>query len=402
MLRDPRTMFDDPELDEVYRALQSSVRQFAEERVMPIADELDRRGAELPDDLIREMGRLGYFGVAIPQEWGGSGLGALGLVIVTEELCRAWVSAGSIIFRNVPYVLLEHGTEEQKKKYLPAIARAEILTATSGTEPEAGSDAANVQTLAVRDGDWFVLNGSKMYTTGANRAHAVFVYCRTDPHARPKHRGISCIIVEKEPGDRFDPPGFTGQPIPTIGYHGMRTWQLFFQDYRVPARNLVGGEAGLNRGFYQLMGSYEIGRIQVAARALGAARAAFEEASKYAQRRVQFDHAIINYQAIRFMLADMATEILAAKRLIYYAAKGKDRGGRCDLEAGMAKLLASEVAWRCADRAMQIHGGIGYTYWSPINRIWRDARLLTIGEGTSEIQRRVIADQIYGKPEIPQ
>ncbi|MBI4233239.1 MAG: acyl-CoA dehydrogenase family protein [Chloroflexi bacterium] len=401
MPRDVATQFDDPDLEESYKSLQASVRQFSEEKVVPIADEYDRREAEMPLGLIREMGRLGYFGVSIPEQWGGAGLGVLGLVIATEELCRGWLSVGSVIFRNVPYVLMQHGTEEQKRKYLPAMARGELLAATAGTEPEAGSDAANVQTMAVQDGDSFVLNGTKMFCTFANRAHVIFTYCRTNPRAEPRHRGISCLMVEKEPGDSFDPPGLTGQPIPTVGYHGMRTWQLFFQDYRVPAENMVGGPDGLNRGFYQLMASYEPGRIQVAARAVGVARAAYEAAVKHAQGRVQFGHAIANYQAVRFRLADMATEILAAKRLLYYAARTKDRSGRCDLEAGMAKLFATEAACRVADAALQLHGGLGYSRLSAANRFWRDARLLTIGEGTSDIQRRIIADTILDKAEIP-
>ena len=224
-MRDLITQFDDPDLPEVYKALQASVRQFTEEQVKPIAAQIDREQKELPPELVREMGRLGYCGVSIPEEWGGAGLGVMGLVIVSEELARGLLSAGSITYRIVPHVLLQYGTEEQKKRFLPGIARGEIIPATAGTEPEAGSDAANVKTAATKRDGFYLLNGTKMFCTFANLAHLIFVYCRTDPAARPKHRGISCLLVEKEPGERFDPPGLMGHPIPMVGYHGSRSWQ---------------------------------------------------------------------------------------------------------------------------------------------------------------------------------
>jgi alkylation response protein AidB-like acyl-CoA dehydrogenase len=273
------------------------------------------------------------------------------------------------------------------------MAAGEVQTASAGTEPEAGSDAANIQTRAVREDGYYVVTGTKAFCTFADAADLLFTYVRTD-EAVPKHRGISLLLVEKPRGEAFLPPHLTGKRIRTLGYRGMNTYLLYFDGLRVPAGNLVGEEG---KGFYYLMQGYEAARIQFAFRATGLARAAYEAALRYAQERVQFGRPIAQFQAIRFKLADMATEIEAARQLAFYAAERFDRGERCDLEAGMAKLFATEVAVRAARESLQIHGGVGYTMDLPVQRYLRDAFLLPIGEGTNEIQREVIARRILGE-----
>jgi alkylation response protein AidB-like acyl-CoA dehydrogenase len=362
---------------------------------MPIADELDQREAPIPDHILKKMGELGFFGLLVPEVYGGLGLGMVAVGLVTEELSRAWLSVGSVIARNIlcGFILERAGSEEQKRRWLPSMAAGEVQTASAGTEPEAGSDAANIQTRAVREDGYYVVTGTKAFCTFADAADLLFTYVRTD-EAVPKHRGISLLLVEKPRGEAFLPPHLTGKRIRTLGYRGMNTYLLYFDGLRVPAGNLVGEEG---KGFYYLMQGYEAARIQFAFRATGLARAAYEAALRYAQERVQFGRPIAQFQAIRFKLADMATEIEAARQLAFYAAERFDRGERCDLEAGMAKLFATEVAVRAARESLQIHGGVGYTMDLPVQRYLRDAFLLPIGEGTNEIQREVIARRILGE-----
>lgn len=379
-----------PEHEEIRR----SVRDFVEREVAPIANDLDRRNEEIPEHILARMAELGYFGIIFPEKDGGLGLDYVAMAVVTEELSRGWLSVGSVMTRNVITGTLigAHGSAEQKRRLLPRIARGELLSAAAFTEPDVGSDTASFKTRAVRQGDGYLLKGSKMWCTFANRAHILTVMARTDPDPAKKHRGLSLLLLEKTPGDGFMPPQLSGEPIPTIGYHGMRSFSLSFDDAWVPAANLIGEVEG--RGFYQLMATYESARVQTAARGVGVAQAAYECAVKYARERSQFGQPIGNFQVIRHKLAHMAVEIEAARQLTYYAAAQKDTGKRCDYEAGLAKLFAAEMAERVTREAMQIHGGYGYSMEFNVQRFWRDARVLSIFEGTSEIQAEVIGRRI--------
>ncbi|MFZ0886833.1 MAG: acyl-CoA dehydrogenase family protein [Candidatus Binataceae bacterium] len=382
-----------PEHDEIRR----SVRDFVESEVKPIANDLDRRNEEIPESMLRKMAELGYFGIIFPPEQGGLGLDYIAMAIVTEELSRGWLSVGSVMTRNLitGTLINTHGTPEQKENFMARIARGEVMTAAAFTEPDTGSDTASFKTRAVRKGDGYLLKGSKMWCTFANRADILTVMARTDPDPAKRHRGLSLLLFEKPPGNGFMPPQVTGEPIPTIGYHGMRSYGLSFDDAYVPTSNLIGGVEG--RGFYQLMATYESARIQTAARGVGVAQAAFEAATKYAHDRIQFGQPIGNFQVIRHKLAHMAVEIEAARQLTYFAASQKDGGKRCDYEAGMAKVFAAEMAERVTREAMQIHGGYGYSMEFDVQRYWRDARVLSIFEGTSEIQLEVIGRRIMGQ-----
>jgi alkylation response protein AidB-like acyl-CoA dehydrogenase len=377
-----------PEHEELKRV----TREFTNKEVVPIADTLDREEREIPADLLQKMAEMGFFGVVTPKEYGGLGLDTISLCVVTEELSRGMLSVGSVAARNLicGQILARSGTEEQKRRLLPRMATGEIQTATAGTEPEAGSDAANIKTTAKKVGDRYVVNGSKMFCTFANRADVVFTYVRTS--AAKKQGGISLLMVEKTPGEAFAPPHFTGSRVRTVGYHGMHTYALFFDNLEVPETNLLGGVEG--QGFKQLMNAYEVARVQFTFRCIGLAQAAYDAALAYAKQRVQFDKPIASFQAVRFKLADMAAEIEAARQLGYLAAEKFDRGERADLEAGMAKLFAAEMAHRHCWHALEIHGGYGYTREYSVNRYWRDSGLLPIGEGTSDIQREVIARRI--------
>lgn len=381
-------------LSELHEELRRSVRDFVAKEVVPVADVLDSQEKDIPEDLIKKMAELGYFGLVFPEDVGGVGLDHLALTIVSEELSRGWLSVGSVLTRNLITGLLiqAHGTEEQKRRFLPGVASGKLLTAAAFTEPDAGSDTAGMKTRARRDGDRYLLTGAKTWCTFANAAHVLTVLARTDPDPAKRHKGLTLFLVEKKPGDEFDPPRIAGEPIPTIGYHGMHCFTLGLQDCPVPAENMIGGIEG--KGFYQLMAVYESARIQTAARAVGVAQGAFDLALKYAQERQQFGQPISNFQAIRHKLADMATEIQAARQLTYYAATMKDTGRRCDLEAGMAKLFAADMVDRVASEALQVHGGYGYSKEYSIQRYWRDARLFRIFEGTSEIQREVIGKRL--------
>ena len=381
-------------LSEFHEELRRSVRDFVAKEVLPVADVLDREEKDIPDELIKKMAELGYFGLVFPAESGGVGLDHVALAVVSEELSRGWLSVGSVLTRNlITGILIQtHGTEEQKQRYLPGVASGEILTAAAFTEPDAGSDTAGIKTRARRDGDRYLISGAKTWCTFANNARILTVLARTDPDPAKRHKGLSLFMVEKEPGNEFDPPRIAGEPIPTVGYHGMHCFTLGFQECIVPAENLIGGEE--NKGFYQLMAAYESARIQTAARAVGVAQGAFDLALKYARERYQFGHPIGSFQAIRHKLADMATEIQAARHLTYYAATMKDTGRRCDVEAGMAKLFAADMVERVASEGLQIHGGYGYSKEYSIQRYWRDARLFRVFEGTSEIQREVIGKRL--------
>jgi alkylation response protein AidB-like acyl-CoA dehydrogenase len=383
-------------LKEEHVQIRDSVREFVEREVVPIADELDNAEKEIPMPIIGKMAELGYFGLIFPAEYGGMGLDSLSMAIVTEELSRGWLSVGSVMTRMIitGTLIMANGTPEQKKKFLPKIASGEMLTAAAFTEPDVGSDTAAMKLRATKEGDQYKLYGEKTWCTFANRAHVLTVLARTNPDVQPPHKGLSLLLVEKEPGDGFHPPELAGGAIPTIGYKGMKSYSLGFDGYAVPRENLLGGEEG--RGFYQLMATYEYARIQTAARAVGTAQASYEAALKYAQERVQFGHPIADFQVIRHKLAHAAVEIEAARQLTYYACEKKDSGARSDLEAGMAKVFAAEMAERVTSEMMQIFGGYEYSREYPAQRFWRDARVFRIFEGTSEIQYEVIAKRLLG------
>lgn len=384
-------------LGEDHLAIQASVRDFAKAEVEPIAHTLDNEGAEIPPALIQKMAELGYFGLIFSPDYGGSGLDALSMAIVTEELSRAWLSVGSVMTRMlITGTLIEaNGTEEQKRSWLPKLSAGEMLAAAAFTEPSAGSDAAAVRTKAEKNGSKYLLTGEKAWCTFANRAHVLCTMVRTDP-SQPKHKGLSILLVPK-PGDAFDPPRLSGDPIPTIGYKGMNSYNVAFDNYEVPAENLLGMAEG--RGFYQLMATYEYARIQTAARAVGVAQAALDAALQYAQEREQFGKPISSFQAIRHKLAKARTEIEAARQLTYHACRMKDTGRRCDLEAGMAKAFAAEMAEHVTSECLQVFGGYGYSREFPAQRYWRDARVFRIFEGTSEIQYEVIARRLLDRGE---
>lgn len=382
-----------PVLTDEHRAIRESVREFTSREVDPIASKLDNEYAEIPMPVIRKMAELGYFGLIFSPDYGGSGLDTLSMAIVTEELSRSWLSVGSVMTRMIisASLIQANGTDAQKQKWLPKICSGEIFTAAAFTEPDAGSDAAGIKTRATKQGDHYVVQGEKAWCTFANRAHVLTTTVKTDPSA-PKHKGISILLIEKEPGDGFAPPKLSGDVIPTIGYKGMNSYNVAFDGYEVPAENLLGGVEG--KGFYQLMATYEYARIQTAARAVGVAQAAFDAALQYSKDRTQFGQPISEFQVIRHKLAHAATEIEAARQLTYHACRMKDTGKRCDLEAGMAKAFAADMAERVTSEMLQVFGGYGYSREFPAQRFWRDARVFKIFEGTSEIQYEVIAKRL--------
>ena len=364
------------------------VREFVRRDVEPVAQRYDNEDI-YPADLVEVMAEMGLFGISTPAEYGGLGLDHTTLAMIFEELSKGWVSLTGVIGTHhvMSSIIGAVGTDEQKQRYLPPMARGETRGGLALTEPDVGSDVQNIQMTAVKDGDEYVLNGSKMFITNGERGNAFAVLARTDAGADPPHRGISCFVVEKPT------PGFSvGQKLDKLGYRGVDTCELIFEECRVPSANLIGGEEG--RGFAQVMAALESGRINVVARAVGVATAAFEASIRYAQRRKAFGVPISQHQAIQIKLADMGTKVQAARLLTYEAAAKKDLGERADLEAGMAKLFASEVCGEVTLEAMRIHGGYGYIKDYPVERYYGDAPLMIIGEGTNEIQRLVIARRL--------
>jgi alkylation response protein AidB-like acyl-CoA dehydrogenase len=383
-----------PLLTEEHEEIRKAVRKFTEEEVVPIAQELDRNNEEIPQDIIMKMAELGYFGLIFPPEYDGIGLDYIAMAIVAEELSRGWLSVGSVMTRSIitGTLLLTHGTEEQKNRYLPGIARGETMTAAAFTEPDSGSDTGGMKLRARKTKGGYILHGEKTWCTFANRAHILTVLARTDPDMSKRHKGLSMFLVEKEAGEKIDHPNISGQPIPTIGYHGMRSYTLSFDECFVPEENMIGTEE--NKGFYQLMSTYESARIQTAARAVGVGQAAFEAALRYSKERIQFGQPISNFQAIRLKLSEMASRLEAARQLVYYACSMKDTHKRCDLEAGMAKVVAAEMVEYVTREGMQIFGGYGYSREYPAERFWRDGRVISLFEGTTEIQHEVIARRL--------
>mgnify|MGYP001112219373 CR=1 FL=1 len=386
-----------PLVTEEHEEFRRAVRRFTEEEIVPIASELDAKKAEIPMEIIQKMAEQGYFGVLFQEKYGGLGLDNITMAIVAEELSKGWLSVGSVMTRGIIMgTLLEaHGTEEQKKKYLPGLAIGQILPAAAFTEPDAGSDSASMRLKATKTDGGYLLNGAKAWCTFANRANCLIVLARTDPDASKRHKGLSIFFVDKESGEKIDHPNIKGEPIPTVGYHGMRSYNLAFEDTFVPEENLLSGAE--NKGFYQLMASYEVARLQTAARAVGVAQAAFDFSLQYSKEREQFGKPICEHQAIRMKLSEMAVELEASRQLVYYAASMKDSGKRCDLEAGMAKVKAAKAVEFITREAMQILGGYGYSKEFPVERYWRDGRVISIFEGTSEIQHEIIAKSILNK-----
>ena len=371
--------------------LVETVRQFVDKEVKPTVREREHAN-EYPEAWIEQMKRIGIYGLAVPEEFGGTPVSMPCYVLVTQELARGWMSlAGAMGGHTVVAKLLAvFGTEEQKRQYLPPMASGELRATMALTEPGGGSDLQNMSTTAVPDGaDHLVINGSKTWISNARRSGLIALLCKTDPAATPRHKGISVVLVEHGPGLTVS------RDLPKLGYKGVETCELSFDGYRVPASAILGGEAG--KGFSQMMKGLETGRIQVASRALGVATAALEDALAYAQQRESFGQPIWKHQAVGNYLADMATKLTAARQLTRYAAERYDSGERCDMEAGMAKLFASEVAMEIALNAIRIHGGYGYSTEYDVERYFRDAPLMIVGEGTNEIQRNVIAGQLVSR-----
>lgn len=383
-------------MTEERRMIRDTARAFAREVVLPVANRLDPVKGEIPQDLIDAMGELGFFGITIPTDLGGLGLGTFEYCLVAEELAGAWMSVGSIMARgNNFYRSVPGASEALRRERIALMARGQYLGAFAMSEPNAGSDVAAISTRAQRDGDDWIVTGSKYWCTFADRADFLQVMVRTgSEEGASRHAGLSLITVEKERGSF--PAGISGSPIPKIGYFGWNTFELAFDGARVPVQQHE--LAGLGRGFYGVAAGLEVARAHTAARSIGLAQMALDVAVEYAGERAQFGQPIGNFQAIRFKIATMATEVEAARQLLHYVCTEIDSGRRCDREAAMAKYFASEMAERVTSEALQILGGAGYTTHYPVERCWRDARLTRIFEGSSEIQQRIIADSMLGKP----
>jgi alkylation response protein AidB-like acyl-CoA dehydrogenase len=369
----------------------STVRKFVEKEVIPVASGMDHRN-EYPHELVRQMQQMGLFGLNIPEEFGGAGVDSTTFAMVFEEIARGWLGLAGVLGSNSVMcdVVVRFGTEDQKRRFLPSMAAGERRGGICLTESNAGTDLQNISTRATRDGAVYRINGSKMWITNARHGNTFLLLAKTDNQAQPAHRGMSAFIIEK------GAPGLNvSRDIEKLGYKGVETCELHFENFPVPAENLIGGLEG--HGFKQVMTGLESERLNVAARGLGIARAAFEEAIRYAQRRITFGKPIAEYQTIQNKLADMATRIEASRLLIYSAAAKRDRGERCDLEAGMAKLFATETAAEVSLEAMRILGANGYSKDFPVERYYRDAPLVVIGGGTNELQRLIIARNLLRK-----
>jgi alkylation response protein AidB-like acyl-CoA dehydrogenase len=385
------------------RAITEMVRQFVDNEVIPIAEEYDHED-KFPEQVVEQMKELGLFGVTIPEEYGGMGLDLTTYAMIVEELSRGWISVSGIVNTHFigSYLLMKFATDEQKEHFLPKMATGEIRAAFSLSEPEVGSDVQRIKSVAKKldDGTW-ELNGQKMWVTNGLMSGVVFVLMKDDPTADPPYKGMTCFITEKEPG-AAENDGLTIPPkIKKMGYKGVESTELVYDGYRCPPDRILGGEeAGVGQGFRQMMDALEVGRVNVAARGVGIAQRALELALRYSQERKTFGRPIAGHQAIQFKLADMATKVEAARLLTMKAARLKDAGERSDLEAGMAKLFASETGKEVVEEAFRIHGGYGYSKEYEIERLYRDAPLLLIGEGTSEIQRMVIGKKLLERNKV--
>lgn len=388
--------FGDGGLDDTLEAMRGEIIRFVEAEVKPYAHEWHLKNAYIPLETITKMNELGVFGLTIPEEFGGLGLGKEAMCVVSEELSRGYIGVGSLGTRSeiAAELILGGGTDEQKQTWLPKIASGEVLPTAVFTEPNTGSDLASLKTRAVREGEVYKVTGQKTWITHPVRADLMTLLTRTNP-AEPGYRGLSMLLAEKPRGtdeNPFPAKGMTGGEIHVLGYRGMKEFELSFDGFEVPASNLLGGVEG--QGFKQLMQTFESARIQTAARAVGVAQSAMDIGLRYAMERQQFGKPIINFPRISDKIAMMAAETMIARQLTYFAGREKDQGIRCDLEAGMAKLLAARVAWSSADNALQIHGGNGFALEYPISRVLCDARILSIFEGAAEIQAQVIARRL--------
>ena len=370
----------------------NTVRRFVRNEVIPVASAMEHRN-EYPHDLVAQMREMGLFGLNIPEEYGGADVDTTTFAMIFEEISLGWLGLAGVIGTHSVMcdVVARFGTAEQKTRFLPSMATGERRGGICLTEPNAGTDLQNISTTALRDGDHYRVNGSKMWITNARYGNTFLLLARTDPSAQPAYRGMSAFVIEKGAA-----PGMkVGRDLDKLGYKSVETCEIHFDDFAVPAENLIGGAEG--QGFKQVMTGLEAERLNVAARGLGIARAAFDEAIRYAQRRVTFGKPIAEYQTIQNKLADMATKIEASRLLIYSAAEKRDRGERCDLEAGMAKLFATETAAEVSLEAMRILGANGYSKDFPVERYYRDAPLVVIGGGTNELQRLIIARNLLKK-----
>jgi len=391
--------FGDPGLDETMGMIRAQFFRFAQEKIAPHAHNWHLRDELIPLDTIDEMSALGVFGLTIPEEFGGAGLSKTAMCVVSEELSRGYIGVGSLGTRSeiAAELILGGGTRDQREHWLPLIACGAKLPTAVFTEPDTGSDLGALKSRAVRDGDTYRVFGSKTWITHAARADLMTLLVRTDP-ATQDYRGLSMFLAEKPRGSDADPfpvPGMTGGEIRVLGYRGMKEYEIAFDGFEIPAGDLLGGEEG--QGFKQLMQTFESARIQTAARAIGVAQCALDLGLRYALSRAQFGRAIFGFPRVRDKLVMMAVEIAAARQIAYAAARDKDDGRRCDMEAGMAKLLAARVAWAAADNALQIHGGNGFALEFPISRVLCDARILNIFEGAAEIQAQVIARRLLAR-----
>jgi (2S)-methylsuccinyl-CoA dehydrogenase len=383
-------------LDETLESIRDEMRKFADSEVTAHAQNWHRSNSYIPLEIIAQMSELGVFGLTIPEEFGGMGLGKESMCVVSEELSRGYIGVGSLSTRSeiAAELILGGGTEEQKRKWLPKIASGAVLPTAVFTEPNTGSDLASLKTRAVREGNVYRVYGNKTWITHPVRADLMTLLVRTNPR-ETGHRGLSMLLAEKPRGTDADPfpaKGMSGTEIEVLGYRGMKEYEIGFDAFEVKAENLLGGVEGM--GFKQLMQTFETARIQTAARAVGVAQAAMEQAIDYAQNRMQFSRSIVEFPRVADKIAMMATEVMIARQLTYHAAREKDSGRRCDLEAGMAKLLAARVAWANADNAVQIHGGNGFALEFVVSRLLCDARILNIFEGAAEIQAQVIARRL--------
>jgi alkylation response protein AidB-like acyl-CoA dehydrogenase len=384
-----------PELSDEQIELLALVRRFVDESVLPVASKLDHED-QFPEQLVEDMKEMGLFGITIPEEYGGLGLDIFTYALVIKELSRGWISLSGVINTHfmAAWMIVTFGTEDQKAGFLPRMATGELRSAYSMTEPHAGSDVQAIRTRAVRDGDDYVISGQKMWATNGLRAGMVMLLTVTDPTAEPRHRGMTAFIIEKEPGVA-EQPGITVPPhLKKLGYRGVESTEIVFDGFRTPVTSVLGGEAAVGTGFKQFMAAVELGRVNVAARAVGLGTCALEQAVKYAKEREAFGKPIAKHQAIQLTIARMATRLKAADLLMQEAAQKKARGERADLEAGMAKFFATEMAETNALDAMRVHGGYGYSQEFMVERLYRDAPLLILGEGTNEIQQVVIANRI--------
>jgi alkylation response protein AidB-like acyl-CoA dehydrogenase len=380
-------------LTEIQTEILSTVRTFVDKEILPYANDLEHKD-EFPEAIVDGMKELGLFGLMIPEEYGGLGESLLTYALVVEEIARGWMSVSGVINTHfiVAYMLKQHGTDEQKQRLLPLMATGELRGGFSMSEPGCGSDVAGIKSRAVRDGDEYVLDGQKMWLTNGARAGIIATLVKTDEGGDTVYKNMTTFLLEKEPGFGQTAPGITiPGKIDKMGYKGVETTEMVMEGARVPASSILGGEDGRGRGFYQMMDGIEVGRVNVAARACGISIRAFELAIAYAQQRETFGKPLVGHQAIQFKLAEMATKVEAAHALMVNAARMKDAGKRNDVEAGMAKLLASEYCAEVTQESFRIHGGYGYSKEYEIERLMREAPFLLIGEGTSEIQKTIIS-----------